>query len=330
MTTSNPSFPNSKPSQCSAALEPRLPEPQRLDLAKFAPDINTQLDLLRLDSIDSLLGGNKWFKLMPWLEQAQQENTDCLLSFGGPHSNHIHALAAAGARYSFRTIGYVRGGPWLEQRLSPTLQDARTMGMQLVFVDKIEYARRIEPQWREQLAKEYAALVIPEGGYSQLVLPALARLGEHISAFDYDWVSLACGTGTTLAGIACGLQGDARLHGFSVLKDNGSVSSAVKALLQDKIHHPHWQVNETAHFGGYARINKNLVDFMDRFEGCTGVALDPVYTAKMMSGLFTQLRRTANAEPLNTPKKILAIHTGGLQGRRAMEAKMAKLRATAQ
>ncbi len=321
---------NASPFLCSEAPEPQLPSPQRLDLSTIAPDIETCVDILRLDTIDDCLGGNKWFKLMPWLQQAARENTDCLLSFGGPHSNHLYALAAAGKRYSIRTIGYVRGGAWIEQSLSPTLQDARGMGMQLKFIGKDEYARRYDPQWREELALKHAAIVIPEGGYSQQVLASVARIGEHLSpsskGCQYGWVTVACGTGATLAGLACGLRGDVHLKGFSVLKDQGSVQRAAAGLLENQSGYCSWAVNSNYHFGGYARINKELVNFIDRFEMSTGVPLDPVYTAKMMIGLISELRQAA--EPL--PKSVLAIHTGGLQGRRAMEAKMAKMRATAQ
>ena len=139
-------------------------------------------------------------------------------------------------------------------------------------------------------------------------------------------MTVACGTGATLAGLACGLRGDVHLKGFSVLKDQGSVQRAAAGLLENQSGYCSWAVNSNYHFGGYARINKELVNFIDRFEMSTGVPLDPVYTAKMMIGLISELRQAA--EPL--PKSVLAIHTGGLQGRRAMEAKMAKMRATAQ
>ncbi|MEM8497058.1 MAG: pyridoxal-phosphate dependent enzyme [Pseudomonadota bacterium] len=325
---------NASPFLCSEALEPRLPSPQRLDLSTFAPDIDASVDILRLDTIDDCLGGNKWFKLMPWLQQALQENTDCLVSFGGPHSNHLYALAAAGKRYSLRTIAYVRGGPWLEQRLSPTLQDARNMGMQLEFIGKAEYARRYDPQWRQALAREHTAVVVPEGGYSQQVLLSLARIGQHLSqspqGCQYDWIAVACGTGATLAGLACGLKGDVQLRGFSVLNDQGSVQRAVAKLLVDQTEHCTWTVNHNYHCGGYARINQDLVSFIDRFEMSTRVPLDPVYTAKMMNGLISELRHAAQQNLAAAPKAALAIHTGGLQGRRAMEAKMAKMRAAAQ
>lgn len=325
---------NASPFLCSEAPEPSLPSPQVLDLSTFAPGIETRVDILRLDTIDEFLGGNKWFKLMPWLAQARQENTNCLLSFGGPHSNHLYALAAAGKRYSFRTIAYVRGGSWLQQSLSPTLQDARDMGMQLEFIGKAEYARRYDPQWREALAREHAAIVIPEGGYSKQVLTSVAGIGKHLSqpaqGCPYDRVAVACGTGATLAGLACGLRGKVQLMGFSVLKDQGSVQQAAATLLENQPGHCAWSVNSNYHFGGYARINKDLVDFIDRFEESTGVPLDPVYTAKMMMGLITELKRVARQDQGNAPQSALAIHTGGLQGRRAMEAKMAKMRVTAQ
>lgn len=60
-----------------------------------------ELAVLRLDRIDPLISGNKWFKLTQHLADAQQAGADGIISLGGAHSNHLHALAAAGKRFDF-------------------------------------------------------------------------------------------------------------------------------------------------------------------------------------------------------------------------------------
>ncbi len=86
----------------------------------------------RDDLIDPELSGNKFYKLFFNLRAAREQGFTRLLSFGGAYSNHLHALAAAGNRYGFSTLGVVRGER--PAQLSPTLIDAEAWGMQLVFI----------------------------------------------------------------------------------------------------------------------------------------------------------------------------------------------------
>jgi 1-aminocyclopropane-1-carboxylate deaminase len=53
------------------------------------------------------------------------------------------------------------------------------------------------------------------------------------------------------------------------------------------------------------------MEFMDQFEKQFNVPLDPIYTAKMMFGILDLIKMKFFA-PGST---ILAVHTGGLQGR---------------
>jgi 1-aminocyclopropane-1-carboxylate deaminase len=57
--------------------------------------------LKRDDLIHPDLPGNKWRKLKYNLEAARTEGASRLLTFGGAYSNHIRALAAAGALFGF-------------------------------------------------------------------------------------------------------------------------------------------------------------------------------------------------------------------------------------
>ena len=83
----------------------------------------------RDDLIHPNISGNKWRKLKYNLIDAQTSNHTTLLTFGGAYSNHIHALAAAGQKFGFNTIGIIRGEEHLP--LNPTLQDAVNFGMKI-------------------------------------------------------------------------------------------------------------------------------------------------------------------------------------------------------
>ena len=64
------------------------------------------------------------------------------------------------------------------------------------------------------------------------------------------------------------------------------------------------------HFGGYAKINEELIRFINDFYKQTNIPLDPIYTGKMMFGILDLI----NKGYFPKGAKIIAIHTGGLQG----------------
>ena len=64
------------------------------------------------------------------------------------------------------------------------------------------------------------------------------------------------------------------------------------------------------HFGGYAKINQKLIDFVYDFYNQYNIPLDIIYTAKMFFGILD----LAQKEYFPNNATILAIHTGGLQG----------------
>jgi len=71
-----------------------------------------------------------------------------------------------------------------------------------------------------------------------------------------------------------------------------------------------WEICSDYHFGGYAKFDMSLIEFINRFRRTTGIALDPVYTGKMMYGIYKMIEEGKFGDF----KNILAIHTGGLQG----------------
>src|SRR5690606_5740570 len=97
-----------------------------------------ELALLRLDLVDPLLSGNKWYKLAPHLTEARRLGAPGLISLGGAHSNHLHALAAAGARFGLASVGLLRGEP----QDTPTVRDLAAFGMRLHWLGYAGYRQR--------------------------------------------------------------------------------------------------------------------------------------------------------------------------------------------
>lgn len=74
-------------------------------------------------------------------------------------------------------------------------------GMNLQFVSRKEYRRRIDQVYLDQLQQQYPdALIIPEGGSSQLAISGCTQLANEINAVhQVDFLVSACGTGATFA-----------------------------------------------------------------------------------------------------------------------------------
>ncbi|WP_420590390.1 1-aminocyclopropane-1-carboxylate deaminase/D-cysteine desulfhydrase [Bacterioplanoides sp.] len=265
-----------------------------------------QASVLRLDLLDPVISGNKAYKLLGHIERAQTLNISRIVSFGGPFSNHLHALAAAGKTLGLETVGIVRGYENLP--LTATLQDCQAFGMKLVFADKKQYARRYQADYLQQLADEFQAYVVEEGGSGSEGLKGCELLAPYCQEFDQVW--LAVGTGTTALGLAGALQqqGSAcRLVGVNVVADQGERRLAWRQSMPDK----NWQLLDDYHFSGFARTNEQLLQMIREFD-TLGLPLDPVYTAKLVYAYQTELQQRAELEN----QRVLLIHSGGLQGRR--------------
>ena len=294
---------------------------------------NAGIELLvrRDDLIDDKLSGNKAYKLFYNLRAARDARHYQLLSFGGAYSNHLHALALAGAKSGFKTLGVVRGEP--PTLLSPTLRDAQDAGMKLIFISRADYQRKacevLLEDWRQQYGDYY---LIPEGGAGLLGARGMVLTGRALEVQlkgDYTAVCIACGTGTSLAGMAAGLVQAGRAEkttiGFSVLKGDGDLGTGIAQTYQqlcdvkespsmrNTLPAANWRLISGFHAGGYGRKHPPyLFDFWRMFERETGIPLDPVYTLKMMWGIHCLAKQ--GYWPRGT--RVVAIHSGGLQGRR--------------
>ena len=272
-------------------------------------DQQVHLSILRLDQIHPTVSGNKWYKLKYNVRQAQRERHDTLLTVGGAYSNHLYATAAVGRAYGFRTVGVVRGEA--HPTLNPTLQFCRDQGMKLHYVSREAFRQRNETEFQEALQREFGRFYfLPEGGSNARAVQGCAEIVPPASFFDY--VACCVGTGGTLAGIATSTQGNTQVLGFSALKGGVFLADEINRFTRKyngNVYH-HYQLIHDYHFGGYARVTPVLIDFINTFFRTTGIPLEPIYTGKMLFGLYDQIKQGLFPEG----SRILAVHSGGLQG----------------
>jgi 1-aminocyclopropane-1-carboxylate deaminase len=267
-----------------------------------------RLLLKRDDLIHPDLPGNKYRKLHLNLRAAAEAGHGALLTFGGAYSNHLRATAAAGRLLGLRTVGVVRGDELAGRPLNPSLARAAADGMRLHFLDRPTYRRKTDPEVLAALLDRLGpAYVIPEGGSNALAARGCAALGRELRG-SADIAAVACGTGGTLAGLAAGLGPGQRAIGFPVLRGGAFLAEDVLRLQREAFggRRGDWRLDDRFHGGGYARSTPELDAFGADFAARHGLALEPVYVAKMLHGVFTLAAEGAFAPGT----KIAAVVTG--------------------
>ncbi|MBH3403904.1 1-aminocyclopropane-1-carboxylate deaminase [Pseudomonas glycinae] len=292
---------------------PQAPlEPLHLDWLTAA---GIEVAILRLDRIDPLISGNKWFKLVEHLKAADRAGAEGIISLGGAHSNHLHALAAAGKRLGFATVGLLRGHP----QDTPTVRDLQDFGMQLHWLGYGGYRARHEPGFWQPWREQYPTLhPVPEGGGGLPGAQGCAALKDQVSEQlgkfgwdDYHGWWLACGTGTTLAGLVLAEAGQHAVYGAMAVPDDHGVAANVEAI-----------VGETGGYelidasrGGFAKVDPALLEFILQTEQASGIPHEPLYTGKALLALKQQIEASRFARG----SRLIFVHTGGLQGRRGFD-----------
>ena len=268
--------------------------------------LNTQVSLKPDYLIHPTVSGNKYRKLKYNLQKAESENYKGILTFGGAFSNHIAATAAAGQALNIPTVGIIRGEELASKtELNTTLKYAQSCGMHLEFVSRSTYKQKTDSDYLETLLDSFENFyIIPEGGTNALAIKGCKEiLREEDQAFDI--ICCAVGTGGTIAGLINSSLPTQKIIGFPALKGGFLNEDICKFATQSN-----WELWEAYHFGGYAKVDSKLISFMNHFKTSYKIPLDPVYTAKMMYGIFDAIQ----TGKIPKDAKVLAIHTGGLQG----------------
>ncbi|MCL6259221.1 pyridoxal-phosphate dependent enzyme [Aquiflexum sp. TKW24L] len=267
------------------------------------------LAVRRLDQVHDLVSGNKFYKLKYNMEEAKKKGFSTLLTFGGAFSNHIHATAAAARLEGFKSIGIIRGEEIIS--LNPTLSFAKSEGMQLEFISREDYRKKSCDSFVEKLKEKFGDFyLIPEGGTNALAIAGTKEILSEVDSY-YSHITCSIGTGGTFAGLAESIHSDQNLLGFSSLKGDFIHSEINNLLLENQIYPKgKYSIFDNYHFGGYGKSDSKLFDFMQWFYAQTQIPLDPIYTGKMMFGIFDLVRK----DFFQKGSSILAIHSGGLQG----------------
>ncbi len=287
-------------------LSESLIRTESIDIGDFGPIINIR----REDLLHPHISGNKYRKLKYNIAFAKANDHKLIITYGGAFSNHIAATAAAGREAGLQTIGIIRGEE-LGSNIAKTLQENKTLafavsqGMQLKFITRQDYREKTKPYLSESLHDQWGSFYeLPEGGTNELAVKGCKEILTQADE-SYDYICCSGGTGGTAAGIIEASAPHQKILVFSALKGD-----FLREEIRKYTSKTNWQLMTDYHFGGYARVNEALIRFINSFKEKHKIQLDPIYTGKMMYGLMAMAQNGIFSR--NT--RILAIHTGGLQG----------------
>lgn len=272
-----------------------------VDPISFLSENKIEVDVLRLDKINPVISGNKWFKLRYYLEEAKSQHKRSILTFGGAWSNHIIATAAVCKMQELNSIGIIRGEA--PKELSNTLSQAKEFGMQLVFISRSDYRQKKIPATLQ--SSDY--YIINEGGYGETGAKGASTILDHCNKI-YTHYCCAVGTSTMMAGLINAVSPAQTVLGISVMKNNTTLKEMIQTLVIGT--EKNWKLIHDYHFGGYAKHQPALSGFMNEFYEQTTIPSDFVYTGKLFFAISDLIRK--NYFPAES--KLLLVHSGGLQG----------------
>lgn len=271
--------------------------------ASFLQNKNVQFGVLRLDKIHPVISGNKWFKLKYHLDNFNADNYNGIITFGGAWSNHIVATACACYLKKIKCTGIIRGER--PEEYSNTLLEAAKYEMDLKFISRKTYAQKNSNEFLESIKKEFPRhYIIPEGGAGKEGEKGAGEILQYADVKIYTHIACAVGTGTMFTGIRKAASADQKILGIVVLKGWEA---------ENKTNNTEMFLNY--HFGGYAKYDQALINFMNEFFRLTNIPTDFVYTGKLAFALFDLIKK--DHFPPNS--KVLMIHSGGLQGNNSLQ-----------
>ena len=130
-------------------------------------------------------------------------------------------------------------------------------------------------------------------------------MSRNLILEKFDLFSIILVSILTISGLINSAHPNQKILGFPALKGDFLSDNISKFVSRNN-----WELITDFHFGGYAKVDPELIDFINNFKTAQEIPLDPVYTGKLLFGVYKLIENGY----FKKGSKILAIHTGGLQG----------------
>ncbi len=263
-------------------------------------------------------GGNKVRKLEHLCAEALRDGATVLVTSGAAQSNHARLTAAAAARLGLGCCLVLAGPP--TTRATGNVALDRLLGADIVWVpdaNDVELVERSEDVARRLTDEGHRVSLIPYGGSSVTgalgYVDCAAELLQQMPGLRH--VVVAVGSGGTMAGLVAALGSD-RVLGVDAgaLADPGGRVRELVGGLADAGIGPRrsgpLRLRRDQVGAGYGVLTPRAVDALRAAARCEGLVLDPVYTAKALSGLAAAV---ADGDVV-AGEPVIFVHTGGLPG----------------
>ena len=276
--------------------------------SNFLEQKSVNIFLKRDDLIHNIVSGNKWRKLKYNFEVAHSEGYRTILSFGGAYSNHLHALSYAAHINGFNSIGVIRGEK--HKNINSTLSFCQDYNMLLHYIKRHDYRlNKYSEKFKSSLKEKFGDFfLIPEGGNNLLGVKGCEEILQEVD-ITYDYVCCPVGSGCTISGLIRSMNQNTHLLGFcpfsKVEEQRDSIISFCSHMPLDN-----WELIPDYEFGGFGKINSNLIKFVRQFKIDYSIELDLLYMGKLFYFLFDLINKGC----FRKKSRILILHTGGLQG----------------
>jgi D-cysteine desulfhydrase len=265
-------------------------------------------------------GGNKGRKAEYILSHAKKVNSTAVITCGGLQSNHTRATAIKCKELGLKCSIIVH-----DKKPDVVLGNyklLKLLGVKVVFCDMSDVSNVMDAEMVNLEAQGEKPFYIWGGGHcvqgSLAYFDVVDEINSQVEC-DFDYVFLACGTGTTQAGLHVGFKSRSRntkVIGISIAREKQKGSTEVhksslelckylniEEKLADDI-----LFDDSFCFGGYEMTDSKLIELIQSVAEKSGLILDPTYSGKafyaLMDYVFTgEIPKGSN---------VLFLHTGGL------------------
>lgn len=296
-----------------------------VELSKLSEFLGGPKIFMKRDDLTGLaLGGNKTRKLEYILADALKQGCDTIITAGAAQSNHCRQTAAAAAKLNLECHLLLGGDAPLKAQGNLLLDQLFDCHIHWTGSNrKGEDIARIFSQLQFEGKKPY---IVPYGGSNELgalsFIDAVAELQLQNTGAEFSHVIFASSSGGTHAGLILGKQiynKTFELVGINIDKETNStlpfeqqltqlVNSTAKIIGLDYSFSESQLILNSDYVGdGYGIVGPQENEAISLTAKLEGILLDPVYTARAMSGLIHLVR----SAKFKKNDKLLFWHTGG-------------------
>ena len=300
-------------------------------LPRLSAKLGANVFVKREDMTGLAMGGNKVRKLDYLLVEAVKKKADVLVTTSGLQSNWARQTTAAAVKLGMKAVLALRTAQFKQV---PTSYDGNLlldhlMGADVRFLkmeidsDPSSQLNSIGDELRKKGHNPYVLqLSAAEAPLTTVAYAeALREMMEQSNGKEFDHIVVASGGGSTQGGLALGvklLKLKTKVWGInvgafkkSVIVDTIVDSAAQASTLlgsEEKLGADEVHISDEYYGEAYGINTPGSLEAIRETAGLEALIIDPVYTAKAMSGLIDLCRKGF----FKKGERVCFIHTGGV------------------